>query len=103
MDAAFQGVDADRGVRVVGGGDEDGVDLAGADELRAVGERLVLALEALELRRVDVADGRDLEVLDFSGFDAADVAAAHVADADDAETHFFHFESQSGWRVMRGG
>ena len=83
VEPVFKCVDSDRGVVVVGGGDEDRVDhsrpyqLAGVIEMGDVGK-------SRKFGGVDVADGSKLRTRDVR--EPTDVGGAHVPNTDDSKT-----------------
>jgi hypothetical protein len=105
--AGAGGEDAGDGVPVVRRGDDDGIDVFALEEIAEVGVRLTALELALALLGGvvvgghllggvaalgdHVADGHDLDV--WGAEEAAQVAAAHGADADEPE----------GEAVVRGG
>ena len=93
VEAVLQGIDADGDVVEMRNGNEEGVDVAGADHFGAIGE-VGDAGEALEPRGLQIADGGEGGVGDFPCEKIPGVGSAHVADADNTE---------ADWRLHRGG
>jgi len=88
----LQGLDAERGVQEVRGGDDDRVDLPRADHLAGVGVGLEarLALERLEARREGIAHRRQRAARDLVLQQVPGVEPADVAQTDDPEADVFH-------------
>lgn len=80
----FEGVDTDGSMGVMGSGDEDSVDLAGADELAGIGEGGDTG-NGVETGGVAIAEGGQADAGDGAGEDAFCMQGAHAAGADDAE------------------
>ena len=82
VQALLERGDAEGRVLVMGGGDDDRVHQAGANQLLAVGERLQRHV-AVQLGRHGVGDGDQLGAADLAGGEIAEVVLADIAQADD--------------------
>ncbi len=105
MESGLHGLDGVAGVVVVGDGDDDGVDEPRGDhlvggvekgghfdvEVGVLGPALFdVALRPLQAGGVMVGDGGDYDLGAGAAGDVIEVAGAHVAHAEDAETYFVH-------------
>lgn len=89
VEAALEGENAEGGVGIVGGADEDGIDGAGFDEGLAVGED-VDVFEFGGFVGNGGGDGGEGAAGDFSLREIVRVVAAHVAHADDTDPDRLH-------------
>ena len=94
VQVVLEALDGERRVLVVRHRDEDGVHKAAGDQVAALredGDRIAqLGLGPVAPLLTAVSHGRDLDLGQEPLLVVADVARAHVARADDAQTNFFH-------------
>ena len=81
-------------MRVVRGGNENGIDRTGVDRLGRSVEAMKRR-DRIELRGVDVGESGELSALDFSTEQIGYVHASHIADADNTKSHAIHDETSS--------
>jgi hypothetical protein len=90
VEALLESVDADGGVIVVRGGDEDGIDFPGADHFCGTGEVFELGVFG-QFGGIEIADGGEFGSGHFLGEEVSGVNFTHVAEADDAEADSFRW------------
>ncbi len=87
--AALEGLDAHRGVGIVGGGDEHGINVAGGDQLGTCVKTLNIGGKRLHLLRHDIADGRQAQARYLAREDVPCMPGAHAAGSNDSKSDFF--------------
>ena len=90
METALQRAQGQRHMRIVRGGNDDGIHFSGFEKSLAVGKQfrpaLLLTLQRL---RIDIAKSREFAVFQLA--DASDVSASHHTDADNSDSDHRHF------------